>query len=118
MDIEELEVLEFDDAPRKWLDLMLRLESNRRARSFFLGGWYSLGVGASAVLRATAKLLKSGSDPDTREHFGKIMHVDCSVWKNRRAMQRAIAEELDLGHLLPMFDKQRYQASEVRSMRL
>ncbi|KAF7088270.1 hypothetical protein CFC21_091395 [Triticum aestivum] len=77
-------------------------------------------TGASAVLRAIAELLKSGrSDPDTREQFGKIIHVDCSLWKNRRAMQRAIAEELKLGHLMPIFDKQDedddFRGKDVRS---
>ncbi|XP_044949859.1 uncharacterized protein LOC123399526 [Hordeum vulgare subsp. vulgare] len=38
--------------------------------------------------------------------FGKVLHVDCSLWKNRRTMQREIAAELNLGHLTPIFDKQ------------
>ncbi|KAF7105569.1 hypothetical protein CFC21_106360 [Triticum aestivum] len=103
----ELEVHDFDDAPRKLLDLMLRLESNKGAKSFFFGGWLGCGVGASAVLKATSELLKSErSDPDMTEHFDKIIHVDCSMWKNRRTMQRAIAEELNLHRLMHMFDKQ------------
>ncbi|KAI4969632.1 hypothetical protein ZWY2020_000546 [Hordeum vulgare] len=28
--------------------------------------------------------------------FDKIIHIDCSYWKNRRGLQRAIAEELEL----------------------
>jgi hypothetical protein len=28
--------------------------------------------------------------------FDRIIYVDCSEWKNRKAVQRAIAEELDL----------------------
>ncbi|XP_051228544.1 uncharacterized protein [Lolium perenne] len=105
---ERLCIDSIDDAPRKLLDLLLRLEYSHRAKSFFLAGWYNAeGVGASAILRATAELLKSGtSHPDTREHFGKIIHVDYSLCKNKRAMQRAIAKELNLRHLMPMFDKQ------------
>uniref|UniRef100_A0A8I6YNC5 Disease resistance protein At4g27190-like leucine-rich repeats domain-containing protein n=1 Tax=Hordeum vulgare subsp. vulgare TaxID=112509 RepID=A0A8I6YNC5_HORVV len=37
-------------------------------------------------------------------HFEKIIHVDCSLWKNRRTMQRAIAEALNLHHLMYTFD--------------
>ncbi|XP_047055960.1 uncharacterized protein LOC124662121 [Lolium rigidum] len=96
-----------DDAPRKLLDLLLRLEYDRKAKSFFLAGWFGEGVGASAVLRATVELLKSGrSHPDTTQHFGKVIHVDYSLCKNRRDMQRAIAKELNLGHLMPIFDNQ------------
>ncbi|XP_048546086.1 uncharacterized protein LOC125525101 [Triticum urartu] len=97
----------FDDVPIRLLGRLQELESKYRAKSFLFGGWNGRGIGASAVLRAIAELLKSGrSDPDTREHFGRIIHVDCSLWKNRRAMQRAVAEELNLGHLMPVFDKQ------------
>lgn len=96
-----------DDAPRKLLDLLLRLEYSYKAKSFFLAGWLGHGVGASAVLRATVKLLKSGtSHPDTTQHFGKIIHVDYSLCKNIRDMQRAITKELNLCHLMPIFDKQ------------
>jgi hypothetical protein len=72
-----------------------------------VAGWSGEGVGASAILRATVELLKSGrSHPDTTQHFGKVIHVDYSLCKNRRDMQRAIAKELNLGHLMPIFDKQ------------
>ncbi|KAK1670528.1 hypothetical protein QYE76_058687 [Lolium multiflorum] len=96
-----------DDAPTKLLDLVLRLEYSHKAKSFFLAGRYiAEGVGASSVLRATAEFLKSGrSRPDTRQHFGKIIHVDYSLCKNRRDMQRAITKELNLCHLMPIFDK-------------
>ncbi|KAF7056572.1 hypothetical protein CFC21_063969 [Triticum aestivum] len=97
----------FEDAPRKLIDHLSESYDNQAAKSFFLAGWCGEGVGASAVLKATAKLLKSRrSDPDRRKHFGKIIHVDCSLWKSRRSLQRAIVEELNLGHLLPMFDKE------------
>ncbi|KAK1670519.1 hypothetical protein QYE76_058678 [Lolium multiflorum] len=105
---ERLYIDGIDDAPRKLLDLLLQLEYSHEAKSFFLAGWYGAeGVGASAVLRATAELLKSGrSHPDISENFGKIIHVNYSLCKNRRAMQRAIAKELNLGHLMTMFDDQ------------
>ncbi|KAF8641958.1 hypothetical protein HU200_067674 [Digitaria exilis] len=30
------------------------------------------------------------------KEFGKVIHIDCSRWKSRRELQRAIAEELEL----------------------
>ncbi|XBI77191.1 hypothetical protein VPH35_070348 [Triticum aestivum] len=117
--IEPLSVHGFDYAPRKLLDRLMYPGpyNDERIKSIFFGG-LACGVGASAVLRATAELAKSErSDPDMRKHFEKVIHVenppplslihvDCSFWNNRRTMQRAIAEELHLGHVMPIFDKQ------------
>lgn len=39
--------------------------------------------------------------------FDKVLYIDCSEWKSRREMQRAIAEELKLDHgTMAMFDNQ------------
>jgi hypothetical protein len=53
-------------------------------------GW--LGLGASAVLRAIAEQ----SPPSLLERFDKIIHIDCSRWKSRRALQKVIVDELKL----------------------
>ncbi|XP_014751019.2 uncharacterized protein LOC100836305 isoform X2 [Brachypodium distachyon] len=97
-----------DGAVKQLLDLLRDNDGTAEGKiqAFFFSGLNGSGLGASVVLEATAKLLKSTrSDPDTRNHFGKIVHVDCSLWKNRRTMQRAIAEELNLQHLMPIFYK-------------
>jgi hypothetical protein len=39
--------------------------------------------------------------------FDQIIHVDCSKWESRRALQRDIAEQLDLpAQVMKLFDKQ------------
>ncbi|KAM3345711.1 hypothetical protein ACQJBY_020296 [Aegilops geniculata] len=56
-------------------------------------GWN--GFGAPAVLRSIAAVLPSRTaTPELC--FDKIIYIDCSKWKNRRGVQRAIAEELQL----------------------
>ncbi|KAL6841074.1 hypothetical protein ACP4OV_029043 [Aristida adscensionis] len=57
------------------------------------------GLGASAVLKAVVEKLKSSlSDAVTGKARGvdKIVHIDCSLWLNKRALQKAIAAELGL----------------------
>ncbi|XP_047044461.1 uncharacterized protein LOC124648802 [Lolium rigidum] len=60
---------------------------------FYIDGWD--GFGASAVLRYMASVL-----PARRIHpelsFDRTIFIDCSKWKNRRAVQRAVARELKL----------------------
>ncbi|KAF7045018.1 hypothetical protein CFC21_054167 [Triticum aestivum] len=102
-------VKDFDDAVEQLIDLLHHGDSiaEGKIKAFLFNGWFGEGLGASAVLRATAEHLKSKtSDPDTKLQFDKIVQVDCSLWKNRRTMQRQIAAELSLGHLMPIFDKQ------------
>ncbi|KAM3318357.1 hypothetical protein ACQJBY_035851 [Aegilops geniculata] len=104
-----LVVKDFDDAVRQLIDFLHHGDdaAEGRIKAFLFHGWYGEGLGASAVLRATAEHLKSKrSNPDMKLQFGKVVHVDCSLWKNRRMMQREIAAELNLGHLMPIFDKQ------------
>ncbi|CAL5064973.1 unnamed protein product [Urochloa decumbens] len=60
-------------------------------------------MAASMVLRSIAE------DPPASltKIFDKIIHVDCSVWKSRRALQRAIAVELMLPQeIMAIFDRQ------------
>ncbi|CAD6266183.1 unnamed protein product [Miscanthus lutarioriparius] len=64
--------------------------SNDAPQVMYFDGWY--GLGASAVLRAIAEQ----PPPSLREKFDRIIHIDCSMWKSRRALQRVIADELKL----------------------
>ncbi|KAE8769232.1 hypothetical protein D1007_59175 [Hordeum vulgare] len=70
------------------------------AQNIYFDGWN--GLGASAVLAAIAEQARS------QEHkFDIVIHVDCSVWESKRAMQRRIAEELKLDRsAMDLFDKQ------------
>ncbi|CAL5017954.1 unnamed protein product [Urochloa decumbens] len=56
----------------------------------YLDGWHGLAV--SAVLRAIAE----DPPPPLKNKFDKIIHVDCSRWKSRRAVQMEIADQLKL----------------------
>ncbi|TKW02879.1 hypothetical protein SEVIR_7G034458v4 [Setaria viridis] len=59
-------------------------------KAIYFDGWD--GLAASAVLRAIAE----DPPPSLKKKFDKILHIDCSMWKSRRALQRAIADELNL----------------------
>lgn len=75
--------------------------SNAARKAFYFDGWS--GLCASVVLRAIAK----DPPPSLREKFDKIIHIDCSRWKSRRALQRAIADELKLTQQVAAdFDRQ------------
>ncbi|CAD6342526.1 unnamed protein product, partial [Miscanthus lutarioriparius] len=64
--------------------------SNDARQVIYFDGWY--GLGASAVLRAIVEQ----PTPSLREKFDRIIHIDYSMWKSRRALQRVIADELKL----------------------
>nr|CDM80666.1 unnamed protein product [Triticum aestivum] len=70
----------------------------------YFDGWD--GLGASAVLRSVAAVLPSRrTTPELC--FDKIFFIDCSRWKNRRGVQRAIAEELQLdSSVMAILDEQ------------
>nr|QYA53814.1 BPH30-like protein 396 [Oryza sativa] len=75
--------------------------SSAAHKSIYLDGW--VGLGASAVLRAIAE----NPAPSLRKKFDRIIHVDCSRWKNPRQLQRAIADQLKLPqHVMDLFDRQ------------
>jgi hypothetical protein len=62
----------------------------------YFHGW--AGWGASAVLKEVVKLLRSSlgsADAGTAGGLEKIIHVDFSRWQSKRALQKAIAEELE-----------------------
>lgn len=70
---------------------------------FMVGG----GYGATTLLRYMARVLLSMKDPPPGLPFGRIIYLDCSIWKSRRVMQRRIAEELKLNHkTMAMFGEQ------------
>uniref|UniRef100_A0A0E0KMP2 Disease resistance protein At4g27190-like leucine-rich repeats domain-containing protein n=1 Tax=Oryza punctata TaxID=4537 RepID=A0A0E0KMP2_ORYPU len=70
-------------------------------KSIYFDGWS--GLAASAVLRAIAE----NPGESLRKKFDRIIHVDCSRWKNRRQLQRAIADQLKLPqHVMDLFDRQ------------
>ncbi|XP_066353315.1 uncharacterized protein [Miscanthus floridulus] len=74
--------------------------SNDAPQFIYFEGW--LGLGASAVLRAIAEQ----PPPSLREKFDRIIHIDCSMWKSRRALQRVIADELKLTQQVVAIDAQ------------
>ncbi|XP_045085455.2 uncharacterized protein [Aegilops tauschii subsp. strangulata] len=79
-----------------------------RENSIYFDGWD--GLGASAVLQSVAKRLGASNEQSMRPaelQFEKIIHIDCSKWESRRAMQREIAEQLNLPNwVMEMLDKQ------------
>ncbi|KAM3373598.1 hypothetical protein ACQJBY_020192 [Aegilops geniculata] len=61
------------------------------------------GLAASVVLRSIAE----HPPPSLLKKFDKIIHIDCSRWKSRRSLQRAIAQEIKLSHqVMTIFDRQ------------
>ncbi|XP_066371760.1 uncharacterized protein [Miscanthus floridulus] len=84
------------------------LEGTGMGRSLaYFDGWF--GLGASAVLKAIVKRLRSsssrGSTTGLTTGLNKIIHIDCSLWQSKRALQKAIAEELQLPqHMMAIFD--------------
>ncbi|KAF7111554.1 hypothetical protein CFC21_111554, partial [Triticum aestivum] len=106
-------VKDFDDAVRQVVDLLCETDGTAEGniKTFLLRGWFVQNagrvLGGCAVLRAIAKLLSTiRDDSDMRKHFDRIIHVDCSLWKSSRTMQRTIAEELNLRHVMHIFDKE------------
>ncbi|CAL5004061.1 unnamed protein product [Urochloa decumbens] len=72
-----------------------------KPKDIYFYGWF--GLGASTVLRAIAE----HPPPSLLERFNKIIHIDCSRWKSRRELQRAIAYELKLTQQVAAdFDRQ------------
>ncbi|CAD6220858.1 unnamed protein product [Miscanthus lutarioriparius] len=79
-----------------------------RDNVFYFDGWD--GLGASAVLRAIAQRLTTASADGKRalagQEFDQVIHIDCSMWESRRALQRAVAEKLKLpNEVMELFDK-------------
>jgi len=78
-----------------------------RDNVFYFDGWD--GLGASAVLRAIAQCLTTTSADGKRAlaelEFDQVIHIDCSMWESRRALQRLVAEQLRLpSEVMELFD--------------
>ncbi|CAD6264409.1 unnamed protein product [Miscanthus lutarioriparius] len=73
-------------------------------------------MGASAVLRAVAQRLTPGSlEAHGEMQFDLVIHIDCSKWESRRALQRAIAEQLDLpARVMELLDWQDEESHEAQ----
>uniref|UniRef100_A0A0E0DA36 Disease resistance protein At4g27190-like leucine-rich repeats domain-containing protein n=1 Tax=Oryza meridionalis TaxID=40149 RepID=A0A0E0DA36_9ORYZ len=91
-----------DEAAGRVIEL---LEDTSKENVMYFHGWS--GLGASAVLRAVAKRLTMRPSPSPgRRRWEKMIHVDCSVWQSKRALQKAIAQELQLPRsLMALFDQ-------------
>ncbi|CAN6181503.1 unnamed protein product [Urochloa humidicola] len=84
---------------------VLKKSINSRDNVFYFDGWD--GLGASAILRAVARRLTAASPAGAGPEFEQVIHIDCSKWESRRALQRAVAEQLDLpAQVMGMFDRQ------------
>ncbi|CAL5036146.1 unnamed protein product [Urochloa decumbens] len=114
MRTEVIKAESIDAAVERILD-ELKEDANTTTRSISsrnnvicFDGWD--GLGASAVLRAVAQRLAPGASaeaPPAGLRFDQIIHLDCSKWESRRALQRAIAEQLELpAPMMEMFDTQ------------
>ncbi|TKW30785.1 hypothetical protein SEVIR_2G061000v4 [Setaria viridis] len=85
---------------------VLKTSISSRDNVFYFDGWD--GIGASAVLRAIA----TPSSPDVKRalaelEFEQAIHIDCSIWESRRALQKAVAEQLQLpDEVMKLFDRQ------------
>ncbi|KAL5232466.1 hypothetical protein ABZP36_031242 [Zizania latifolia] len=88
---EEFHAVDVDDAVREILRYFV--DNERDTRVIYFDGWN--GFGASAVLRAVADEITS-LRAQPKLHIDKVVHIDCSAWKSRRALQRVIAVELKL----------------------
>ncbi|OQU80281.1 hypothetical protein SORBI_3007G104300 [Sorghum bicolor] len=76
-------------------------DTSQPSQHIYFDGWR--GLGASAVLTSIAE----EPPPSVRHKFDKIIHIDCSRWKNRRELQRKIAQKLGLPqHVMNILDKQ------------
>lgn len=85
------------------------LEHTRQWGVIYVDGWLGSALGASAILNALVKQLRSPlSRTATRKAAGldKIIHIDCSLWQNKRSLQKAIAKELRLPQeVMAFFDQ-------------
>ncbi|TVU41773.1 hypothetical protein EJB05_15321, partial [Eragrostis curvula] len=113
-----------DEAAEKIL-ILLKEDANAASS---IGGWNNVlyfdgweGLGASAVLGAIARRLtaekeeppaaaaSASSSTAQLVEFEQIIHIDCSKWESRRALQRAVAEQLKLpaaAKVMEVFDTQ------------
>jgi len=103
--MQEFHADTIDDAAEYILLELLKEKTNTtrtigsRDNVFYFDGWD--GLGASAVLRAVAQCPLAGQE------FDQVIHIDCSMWESRRALQKAVAEQLGLpSQVMELFDRQ------------
>uniref|UniRef100_I1PIK3 NB-ARC domain-containing protein n=1 Tax=Oryza glaberrima TaxID=4538 RepID=I1PIK3_ORYGL len=100
----EIVVGSIDEAAEKIIDFLDDTSNNRSTVIYFEAN--ICGLGSSAVLKKVAKRLRSSSPEKLKLGLDKIIHVDCSVWQSKRALQKAIAQELELPRsVMAMFDQ-------------
>lgn len=103
-----MQVIEADTIDEAAEEILKALKEDTD-NAVYLDGWD--GLGASAVLRAIAQRLAGASQSHHRTRAGpefeQVIHMDCSVWESRRALQRAAAEQLRLpAKAMAMLDRQ------------
>ncbi|CAL4905153.1 unnamed protein product [Urochloa decumbens] len=95
MRVDESIEIEADDIPAAARDILDFLEDTSKEKEIYFKGWD--GFGASATLKTVTKMLRSAeSMKNPKLKFDRVIHIDCSLWKSRRALQKAIALELKL----------------------
>uniref|UniRef100_A0A0A8YZU2 Disease resistance protein At4g27190-like leucine-rich repeats domain-containing protein n=1 Tax=Arundo donax TaxID=35708 RepID=A0A0A8YZU2_ARUDO len=124
MRTEVIEARTVDEAAERVLqelkeDAAATARSSSRRNVIYFDGWD--GLGASAVLREVGRRLTPAASQEDEPtpagrrapavvaspEFSQIIHIDCSKWESRRALQRALAEQLELpAAVMKMLDTQ------------
>ncbi|KAL6838180.1 hypothetical protein ACP4OV_011867 [Aristida adscensionis] len=105
MRTEVIQADTIDTAVERILDELKGRSLSSRDNVIYFDGWD--GLGASAVLRAVSQHLTDASEAPAGLLFDQIIHIDCSMWESRRALQRAIAKQLDLpAWVMDILDRQ------------
>ncbi|KAL6880299.1 hypothetical protein ACP4OV_011864 [Aristida adscensionis] len=110
MRTEVIQADTIDTAVERILDELKEDSNTSRSLSsrdnvIYFDGWD--GLGASAVLRAVSQRLTDASEAPAGLRFDQIIHIDCSMWESRRALQRTIAKQLDLpAWVMDILDRQ------------
>jgi hypothetical protein len=73
------------------------LQNRGEENVFYFHGWHRFGT--SAVLRSITEALPSRR-AIPQLCFDRTIYIDCSQWKNRRAVHREMAEQLKLDQLV------------------
>nr|CAB3504086.1 unnamed protein product [Digitaria exilis] len=112
--MQEVYAITIDRAAEEILELLEEDTNASRSISsrnnvFYFNGWDELG--ASAVLRAIAQRLTPTSEAGKRalaeQEFDQLIHIGCSMWESRRALQRAVAEQLQLpDEVMELFNRE------------
>ncbi|CAL5032069.1 unnamed protein product [Urochloa decumbens] len=88
-------------------EILSYIRNYRDKKIIYFNGWS--GFGSAPVLKSIEQELQAIKAKKAPQElcFDTIIYINCSMWENRRVMQRKIAKELQLDHeTRPMFDKQ------------